>query len=135
MLQNATSIRLKSPPSSCLAAPSPAQRICRWAAFCVARDFELDPPALFAPTRGPPRVAFARQVAMYLAHTGFALSFEQVSRVFGRDRTTVSHACRIVEDCRDDVWLDWRLAALELFCRAGSRAFLQVTDMAPGERQ
>jgi hypothetical protein len=90
---------------------------------------------LFAPTRGSARAAFARQVAMYLAHTGFALSFEAIARAFGRDRTTVSHACHVVEDDREDVRLDWRLAALELFCLTGSETFLRVSRMAPGERQ
>jgi hypothetical protein len=135
MLQNATTIRLKSPPNSRLAIRSPAQRICRWVAFCVARDFELEPAELFAPTRGSPRAAFARQVAMYLAHTGFALSLEAIARAFGRDRTTVSHACHVVEDGRDDVALDWRLVALELFCLTGSETFFRVSRMAPGDRQ
>jgi hypothetical protein len=135
MLQNAPTLRLKSPPNSRLATRSPAQRICRWVAFCVARDFGLEPAVLFAPTRGAPGAAFARQVAMYLAHTGFALSFEAISRAFGRDRTTVSHACHVVEDGRDDCSLDWRLAALELFCLTGSETFLRVARMAPGDRQ
>jgi hypothetical protein len=136
MLDNAPCIRLqKSPSNSRLAAPSPALRICRWVAFCVARDFGLQPAMLFAPTRGSARAAFARQVAMYLAHTGFALSFEAIARAFGRDRTTVSHACHVVEDDREDVRLDWRLAALELFCLTGSETFLRVSRMAPAERQ
>jgi hypothetical protein len=103
-----------------------AARTCRWVAFCIARDFGLNMAALFAPTRGPPRAAFARQVAMYLAHTGFELSLETISRVFHRDRTTVAHACRVIEDGRDDIWLDCRLEALELFCRTGFAALQQT---------
>ena len=63
---------------------------------------------------------------MYLAHTGFELSFGTISRVFDRDRTTVSHACHVVEDGRDDIWLDCRLEALELFCRTGWGALRQT---------
>jgi chromosomal replication initiation ATPase DnaA len=70
--------------------------------------------------RGSQRVAFARQSAMYLAHVGFGLSFEAIGRAFGRDRTTVGHACRIVEDGRDDIWFDCRVATLELICRAAT---------------
>jgi chromosomal replication initiation ATPase DnaA len=55
---------------------------------------------------------------MYLAHVGFALSFEAIGRAFDRDRTTVSHACRVVEDSRDDARLDRRLAMLETTCAA-----------------
>jgi Bacterial dnaA protein helix-turn-helix len=135
MLQTGSTIVPAPPENSIALVLSDPERTCQWVAFCVARDFGLEPIDLFGPTRGAPGVAFARQVAMYLAHTGFALSFEKVSRVFGRDRTTVSHACRVVEDGRDDVWLDWRLAALELFCRTGSDAFLQAAEMAPGERR
>jgi hypothetical protein len=53
---------------------------------------------------------------MYLLHVDYALSCETIGRMFGRDRTTVSHACRVIEDSRDDIWLDCRLAALELAC-------------------
>jgi hypothetical protein len=106
--------------------PMKLSRVASTAAFCVARDFGLEMAALFAPTRGAPRAAFARQVAMYLAHIGFELSLETISRVFDRDRTTVSHACHVVEDGRDDIWLDCRLEALELFCRSGWGAFQQT---------
>ena len=117
---------LPAPPENSSATPFTPERTCQWVAFCVARDFGLEMAALFAPTRGAPRTAFARQVAMYLAHTGFELSLETISRVFGRDRTTVSHACHVVEDGRDDIWLDCRLEALELFCRTGFEV-LQIT--------
>ena len=113
-------------------APSITERTCQWVAFCVARDYGLDLVTLFAPTRGAPRTAFARQVAMYLAHTGFELSFETISQIFGRDRTTVSHACHVVEDGRDDIWLDCRLEALELFCRSG---FAVLQETMPGASQ
>ena len=55
-------------------------------------------------------MAFARQVAMYLAHVTFELNLARVGFAFGRDRSTASHACQIVEDRRDDpafdAWLD-----------------------------
>ena len=115
-------------PACTLSSTTPAlpERTCHWVAFCVARDFGLEPGALFGPTRGAPRIAFARQVAMYLAHIGFALSFGTISRVFDRDRTTVAHACHVVEDGRDEFRLDLRLETLELFCRAGWSALLQT---------
>ena len=122
------------PENSPAAALSEPERTCHWVAFCVARDFGLDFAALFAPTRGARRTALARQVAMYLAHVEFALSFGTISRVFGRDRTTVSHACRVVEDGRDDIWLDCRLEALEMFCRSGSEALKQL-EAIEGARQ
>jgi hypothetical protein len=124
MLQISASVPL--PPARNLSITLRPDRSCHWVAFCVARDFGLQLSDLFGPTRGAPRTAFARQVAMYLAHTAFRLSFATISRVFDRDPTTVSHACRVVEDGRDDIWLDCRLEALELFCRWGWGALLQT---------
>jgi chromosomal replication initiation ATPase DnaA len=96
---------------------SPSERVVRFITLCVARDFGLDQGALLVPTRGAPQAAFARQVAIYLAHVCFGLSFAAVGRMFKRDRTTVAHACRVIEDRRDDRELDRRLTALERACR------------------
>jgi len=98
----------------------PPDRLCRMVTACVARDFNLDVTTLETAPRGSQRAAFARQVAMYLAHVAFGLSFEAIGRAFGRDRTTVAHACRVVEDSRDDIWFDCRAATLELMCRAAA---------------
>ena len=99
------------------AATSPDD-ICRLVTACVAFDFGLDAADLEPGPRNSRRAAFARQIAMYLAHVGFGLNFETIGRAFGRDRTTVGHACRVVEDSRDDIWFDCRVATLELICRA-----------------
>jgi chromosomal replication initiation ATPase DnaA len=79
----------------------------------VAAVFEVDVRDLDSETRGSPRAAFARQVAMYLAHVVCGLSLTEVGTLFARDRTTVSHACSVVEDRRDDPELDGRLDHLE----------------------
>lgn len=63
--------------------------------------------------RGPRPVALARQTAMYLAHIVFGLSYTRVGICFGRDRTTVRHACALIEDRRDDPACDIGLSALE----------------------
>jgi hypothetical protein len=126
MLHNSPAVLPVPPGSTSVTALSEPERSCHWVAFCVARDFGLDLAALFTPTRGAPRVSFARQVAMYLANTGFELSFETISRIFDRDRSTVSHACHVVEDGRDDIWLDCRVEALELFCSSGWQALREV---------
>ena len=51
--------------------------------------------------RGRAEVAFARQTAMYLAHVSLGMTLSDVGHMFGRDRTTVAHACARVEDSRD----------------------------------
>lgn len=80
-------------------------------AFDVARD------ELWAQTRGSSTTAFARQVAMYLAHVGCGLTLTEVGRVFARDRTTVAHACSLVEDRREEPHFDRALELLEAVVR------------------
>lgn len=65
-------------------------------------------------SRGRARAARARQVAMYLAHVVFGLSLSRVGVCFGRDRTTVRHACALIEDRRDDPAAEFGLAVVEL---------------------
>jgi hypothetical protein len=69
--------------------------------------------AIMAPNRGPGEIARARQMAMYLLHTSLSASYGEVARAFCRDRTTVSHACRLIEDMRDDPRQDALLSRLE----------------------
>lgn len=55
---------------------------------------------------------------MYLARVCFGATFSEIGRVFGRDRTTAAHACRLVEERRDDPRLDAMLERLEHACAA-----------------
>jgi chromosomal replication initiation ATPase DnaA len=79
----------------------------------VAAVFAVRIGDLRSPTRSSPRAAFARQVAMYLAHVVCGLSLTAVGAAFARDRTTVAHACRLIEDARDDPSLDRLIEHLE----------------------
>ncbi len=115
---SAAPVRIARPRGVSAAAAALRDRI----VACVARDFALGESEVMAKSRGAPRAALARQVAMYLAHVACGLDFAAVGRLFRRDRTTVSHACRVVEDLRDDAWFDRRVAALERTCREPSRA-------------
>ncbi|MEE2567352.1 helix-turn-helix domain-containing protein [Hyphobacterium marinum] len=94
---------------------APRARLVREA---VAYAFNVSPDEMIAPTRRSSSVALARQVAMYLTHVAFELSLSQVAVFFGRDRTTASHACHVVEDRRDDPEFDACLDRLEGFLRA-----------------
>lgn len=89
-----------------------AQQACAIAQAVVAIAFDQtgrDPQA--APT--PRAAAFARQIAMYLAHVGFGIPMAAIGQVFGRDRTTVVHACHLVEDRRDEARFDDLLDHME----------------------
>ena len=96
MLQHSFVLPAPEISSATLSTP---ERTCHWVAFCVSRDFGPDMLALFAPTRGPPRAAFARQVAMYLARRHTKSSLNEIGDAFGgRDHGTVLHACKTVQD-------------------------------------
>lgn len=73
----------------------------------------VDPAALFCGTRGEAHVAAARQLAIYLAHVALGHDLSRLSSAFGRDRATVRHALRRIEDWRDDPGFDRSLSQLE----------------------
>lgn len=79
----------------------------------VAAVFEVDATLLLLSKRGNAPVARARQVAMYLAHVGCGLSLTEVGKLFERDRTTVAHACQVVEESREDHAFDQVIDLLE----------------------
>lgn len=69
----------------------------------VQEEYKVRRGDLLAPTRSSRDIAWARQVAMYLAHVVHpAASLSAIGRAFGRDRTTVRHACNVVEDWRGE---------------------------------
>jgi hypothetical protein len=79
----------------------------------VARIFSVRKGELRALNRGTREVQVARQSAMYLAHVTLGLDYTACGLAFGRDRTTAAHACRRIEDMRDDPYLDAALSLIE----------------------
>ncbi|MEA2992584.1 MAG: hypothetical protein QOD40_1504 [Alphaproteobacteria bacterium] len=90
--------------------------LCDAVETAVAGIFVVPLSQLRKRSRGAASVAFARQSAMYLAHVVFSLSYAEVGRAFHRDRTTAAHACRLIEERRDDPVFDAVLGALEDAC-------------------
>jgi chromosomal replication initiation ATPase DnaA len=86
-----------------------ADRVLALVESIVARVYMVEHGDLHSPTRGLAHVAHARQIAMYLAHVICGVRLADVGRGFGRDRTTVAHACEAVEDRRDDPTFDLTL--------------------------
>lgn len=85
----------------------------RLAASLVAHGLSQSTNAILKEGRGSADVAFARQVAMYAVYVGCGLSLARVAAAFGRDRSTVAHACHQIEDRRDDEAFDSWLDRLE----------------------
>ncbi|SFI52986.1 dnaA protein helix-turn-helix [Phyllobacterium sp. CL33Tsu] len=58
-------------------------------------------------------VARVRQIGMYVAHVTLALTMSEVGRAFGRDRSTVNHACHLIEDMREELEFDHIVQTIE----------------------
>jgi chromosomal replication initiation ATPase DnaA len=82
-----------------------------------------------SPARHCADAARARQIAMYLAHTGFAWPLARVAAAFGRDRSTASYACKRVEDLRENPRFDSKLAWLERWLH-GALTFADGQEVA-----
>jgi chromosomal replication initiation ATPase DnaA len=97
--------------SSSLVAPSRTERVV--IDETLAQLFGIAGCELRRKMRGQAEVARARQVEMYLAHVARGMSLTEVGRTFACDRTTISHACGVVEDGRDEPTFDRVLDLLE----------------------
>lgn len=97
-------------------APLPGGRAaaCFSVAACV---YQVEEAAIFGRTRSVRRVAEARQLAMYLAHTTLRLSYGEIAALLNRDRTTVRHGIQRIEDRRDNAQFDGLLHCLEALVR------------------
>ena len=76
--------------------------ICECVMDIVAALFNVSGRDLRQRGRGATSVARVRQIGMYVSHVVLGLNMTEVGRGFGRDRTTVQHACHLIEDMRDD---------------------------------
>ena len=93
-----------------------AQLVCA----IVSIEFGVSTKDLLSATKGPSHMSFARQVAMYLMHVVFQIRIAGVGRAFGRDPSTASYACRIIEDERENPLFDHKLQILEEFLNSSA---------------
>lgn len=84
----------------------------------VALEFGIPDVEVYSRTKGNSRSSFARQIAMYLTHIVYEINLSRVARTFSRDRSTASHACKVVEESRDDPIIDEKIQRLEDFLTA-----------------
>lgn len=93
--------------------PLACKIVARMAKEVVAEAFGLSHASLLASGRGDATESLGRQCAMYLAHVVGQLSLIDVAAAFGRERSTVSHACINIEDRRDGPVFDLQLEYME----------------------
>ena len=72
-------------------------------------------------------VCHIRQIAMYVCHVALRMTQTTIGLGFGLDRSTVAHACAVVEDRRDDREFDEFVAAVE---RIAVLAFGEIKGLA-----
>lgn len=89
----------------------------------AAALFNVSGKELREPGRSVLSVSRVRQIAMYVAHVELGLTMREVGDGFGRDRTTVLHACHQIEDLRDDTDFDAIVARVE---RVVTTVFVRV---------
>lgn len=87
----------------------------------AAALFGIPSKELRRPGRGPDQISRVRQIAMYVAHVVLRLNMTDLGKGFGRDRTTVMHACHLIEDMRDDEEFDRIVSQSERIVQAAFR--------------
>lgn len=108
---------LPKPGPASAAVLSKLDRLDRVATICdgvidiAAALFNVSGREMRHPGRSSLGVSRVRQIAMYVTHVSLGLSMRDVGQGFGRDRTTVLHACHQIEDMRDEDEFD-RIVAL-----------------------
>ncbi|HWK86048.1 MAG TPA: helix-turn-helix domain-containing protein [Xanthobacteraceae bacterium] len=117
-------------PESFFAVPDAGERdnaeACSLAAMLAADALDVPLANVLAKTRGSPKAAHARQVAMYLAHVALGIPLATIGRCFGRDHSTVAHGCGRIEDLRDERSFDEMIAELALAARIARRLDREV---------
>ena len=108
-------------PAESLSKLAPRDRMmatCDGVVDIAAALFNVSSKELRGPDRCSLAVARVRQIAMYVTHVTLGISMRDVGQGFGRDRTTVLHACHLIEDMRDDLEFDRVVAMVERVIRA-----------------
>ncbi len=91
--------------------------ICGALLVLLSAFFKVPLQELRSAQRGKSNIARIRQLGMYIAHTMFGLSMAEVAYAFSRERTTVKHACHLIEDMRDDEAFDRNVSSFEYLIR------------------
>jgi hypothetical protein len=98
--------------------------ICECLIDIASALFSVPSKELRKPGRTALPVSRVRQIAMYVAHVVLKLTMGEVGAGFGRDRTTVLHACQVIEDLRDDPEFDRVVLLTERIAFAAFRSRL-----------
>lgn len=73
-------------------------------------------------------VARVRQIGMYVANVVLGINMTMIGQGFGRNKSTVVHACHLIEDMRDDEEFDLLVARLEAITHAAFKFTLAEAE-------
>ncbi|KAA0971098.1 chromosomal replication initiator DnaA [Aureimonas fodinaquatilis] len=90
-----------------------SDRACSLAISIAGAFFDKKEDEISSPSRSSAAACEARHIAIYLAHVVFQQPHRSIAAAFARDRTSITHALRRVEDRRDDVKFDALLCRME----------------------
>ena len=112
-----------APPSSTL----PIDAVCRIAQELTTEMVMLVGGRLLARRDRRRTLCHVRQIAMYVCHVALQIPHDDIAGAFGRNRSTVGHACMTVEERREDAAFDDFVSAVEravksIFRSAGGAA-------------
>ncbi|MBO0140687.1 transposase [Agrobacterium sp. Ap1] len=96
----------------------PARIVCRIVSQITAETISLLSDRVMVRNERRRPSCHVRQISMYVCHVALRMSFSDIGAAFGRDRTTVGHACHVVEDRRDDLAFDEFVSAIERMATA-----------------
>lgn len=97
--------------------------ICDGMIDILSACFSLPSREIRSNSRANAPVARVRQVGMYVCHVVLGLTMLEVANGFVRDRSTVLHACHLIEDMRDDAEFDVIVGTIERIAQAAFGAF------------
>ncbi len=83
----------------------------------LASVFSVCGRQLRAPNRSATDIARIRQIGMYVAHVTLGVKMADVAAGFARNKSTVVHACHLIEDMREDADFDRIIAKVEEIVR------------------
>jgi len=87
--------------------------ITRLVARLVATGFGISANDILISQRGNATIARARQLTAYLLHTGLSMTLSEIAVILSKDRTTIGHSCRVIEDLRDDPKFDDQISEFD----------------------
>ena len=100
--------------------------ICDGLIDILAALFTVSGRQLRSPKRDSKDIARVRQIGMYVARVTLCLNVRLIADGFARDKSTVTYACHLIEDLRDDPEFDFIVSGVE---RVVSAAFKYVIPL------